>query len=1240
MRPFLIALDTAWGSRHGGINAFNTELLKALAIQPDRHFDVACVLLQVEEAAIAETRRAYHLPLHSLGLPGGEFSPEHASRVIDCLRQAGIENFDTVIWLGHDDKTGPLALALREQYGGRVALVHHMAHAAYQSYKKGDSLAADEKAERQRLVFRQADYLLAVGPRLKRELEQLLHTEQRKLPVHMLVPGLAEPQDVGVFCPEEAPPFFGGFAAGRLGAEDDRIKQGRLALRAFAQEVKKAREEGMPQPLLDGARFCLMGIDADQEATIRRDLEHWAEACLQVDLQPFCDDRETYFRKLAASSFAMMLSWHEGFGLTGWEAIAAGVPLVLGKNSGLYQLLQEEFQGLGTERCLFPLDIRGHQTQGTDEENHRPGDVAAVGRAIRKLAADPAGAKKAAVRLRKMIAGEAWDWRRTARDLIAALDLPMPADSTARMAVLPSQDVAVSGAEALPAWLAPPARPAWNPAWGWSPAVLLQAASAVVPFDPARQPLLDRLIAWAENADYPIKLSTYTGPGGTGKTRLALEAARHLGGLGWQTFWLSSDKPADWLAQWQQHWRSGQATFLVVDYAETRGDEIRDLLVAAMAGLEKQGGAQLRLVLLARNADSWWQALCEQAAIAPLLTGPATAPPQLIPPLQDEVAREAAFRSALQAFAAAQGMALPANHYQPPLADTLYQRPLYLQLAALAALEGRAPASAATLLEAQLNREWGYWRRGPGRQHGLREEWASALALFALCGGCPNWQTAVDWLADLAPASASGLAQALAETYPAGGGAIAPLQPDLLAELLLHQCLLEERGKTLLGTALRRAPRAALTFLGRFCAEGNGRQPLAEAEGGALVAALAEAWPSLGQMAVDVAHENPPGLGKWLVRAWKKMAGGSQKALSKRLELPRYSVCLLELAVDVARARLGSAGEYPEQRAKALNNLAVCLSELGDAASRAEALEYAREAVKTYRGLADSQPSAYLPDLAMSLNNLAAQLSAQGDAASRAEALGYAREAVSIRRKLADSQPSAYLPDLAMSLNNLAAQLSAQGDAASRAEALGYAREAVSIRRKLADSQPSAYLPDLAMSLNTLANRLSEQGDAVSRAEALGYAREAVKTYRGLAESQPSAYLPYLAGSLNNLAVWLAAQGNAASRAEALEVARESVSIRKKLADSQPSAYLPDLAGSLNNLANRLSEQGDVALRAEALEYAREAVRSFVLLYSSMPDAFESRLRIAVRVLMRIAEENGRDGRAEYLAIKELMSQS
>ncbi len=106
-----------------------------------------------------------------------------------------------------------------------------------------------------------------------------------------------------------------------------------------------------------------------------------------------------------------------------------------------------------------------------------------------------------------------------------------------------------------------------------------------------------------------------------------------------------------------------------------------------------------------------------------------------------------------------------------------------------------------------------------------------------------------------------------------------------------------------------------------------------------------------------------------------------------------------------------------------------------------------------------------------------------------------------IRRRLAEAQPAAFLPDLAMSLNNLSGRQSDTGD---RDGALASITEAVTHYRRLAEAQPAAFLPDLAASLNNLSGRQSDTGD---RDGALASITEAV-THLPSARRGPTRRLP------------------------------------------------------------------------------------------------------------------------------------
>ncbi len=347
-----------------------------------------------------------------------------------------------------------------------------------------------------------------------------------------------------------------------------------------------------------------------------------------------------------------------------------------------------------------------------------------------------------------------------------------------------------------------------------------------------------------------------------------------------------------------------------------------------------------------------------------------------------------------------------------------------------------------------------------------------------------------------------------------------------------------------------------------------------------VLSGLCRAWPLQGQFMVTFAHAVGNHFGQWLSPSWQFLNPQVQQDTAAQLTLPRYSSVLLGLAVSVAEANLWAAVTDPA-RASALNNLSCRLSDQNTVIANARSLSIARQSVYLYRRLAKKSPSTYLPDLAGTLSNFAERLSERHESSSRAEALRIANEALLIFRKLAANQRPEFRRNIARTLHNLANVLSRQRGDPALSAALIAVTESVAIYRALEAGSPSKYSPDLAMSLNSLANRLSEQSPT--------------------------------------------AQG-----AAALDAARESVEIRRRLAQKRRFEYLPSLALSLNTFANCLFDFGEAGDRAKALNAAREAVGIYALLYSQVQSAFEHNFGVASRSLIRIANEQGLDGQAEW----------
>ncbi|TWT61724.1 tetratricopeptide repeat protein [Rubinisphaera italica] len=106
---------------------------------------------------------------------------------------------------------------------------------------------------------------------------------------------------------------------------------------------------------------------------------------------------------------------------------------------------------------------------------------------------------------------------------------------------------------------------------------------------------LHQFLQPGENFSIDVRWWLWTGPGGIGKSRLALELALQAEALGWHAgFWKDSD------LNWEQ-WQPEQPTLIIVDYVEQKSDLIRKALEAFANG--NSTSHPVRFLLLARSAE-------------------------------------------------------------------------------------------------------------------------------------------------------------------------------------------------------------------------------------------------------------------------------------------------------------------------------------------------------------------------------------------------------------------------------------------------------------------------------------------------------------------------------------------------------------------------------------------------------------------------------------------------------------
>lgn len=414
----LVAFATRWGSEFGGINSFNADLLPAVASVFDGAIQTVCVVLNasLEEIAMACSK---NVQLISLGLSDTkEFDALLEIEVSQALKGAGLHPDPAeTVWLGHDRITGEIALTLAKSMGGRSALIHHMSYQYYEAFAESSAQAVS-KTSAQKNLFEKSDVLLAVGPLLKYALCDMVDSKF----VHMLVPGFPD------ITHRSEPRTFNAFLSGRLNDSARKIKQAYLGVAAFGDAIRQCTDNpALPDGLHhDNAPWLMLrGIDFEKangttDPQAEKDLnlfaEKYAKRVLTLHALPFTKDRKELFNNLRSASVAMMPSWHEGFGLVAWEAIAAGVPLIVSKKSGAYRLLEELQSGLYTNMVI------GISIDGSNADPYfTPKDLQTLSNALMEIAKDPAKFRRKAAELHRGLL-EHYSWTRCAKQLTVALE--------------------------------------------------------------------------------------------------------------------------------------------------------------------------------------------------------------------------------------------------------------------------------------------------------------------------------------------------------------------------------------------------------------------------------------------------------------------------------------------------------------------------------------------------------------------------------------------------------------------------------------------------------------------------------------------------------------------------------------------------------------------------------------------------------------------------------------------------
>lgn len=362
----IIFITPNLGYEEGGVNTFNFEFSKAMArhSRMNNDYQVVCIPYVDPVSGKADEFKEEGGMVFSLKKSHSSFSlgtdlPQ-IKEEIDRLPK------DThLIFVGHDSLTGEISNYLaRNVFSERSTSVifHHMDYQSYYTMKGGKILENDAKIEKQHGILRSAEIVFGVGPKLYNSAKRI--TTKIDTEVYQLNPGLP---DIPV--KEIGHEQLVAVTFGRYDKKTDNLKQMKLAATGFVKYVSEKRAEAKMDPMLN-----IIGISKDEEGEeLTSIFAPKAEQFVVVNFTPYKSDRKELFRKLASSSISLMLSVHEGFGIAGQEAIAAGVPLILSQNTGLYMYLEKVLPGQDLKDFgIYVVDILGSmdgEINTKDEQN-------------------------------------------------------------------------------------------------------------------------------------------------------------------------------------------------------------------------------------------------------------------------------------------------------------------------------------------------------------------------------------------------------------------------------------------------------------------------------------------------------------------------------------------------------------------------------------------------------------------------------------------------------------------------------------------------------------------------------------------------------------------------------------------------------------------------------------------------------------------------------------------------------
>lgn len=394
-----VFLADEWGFSKGGINVFNRLLCEAMGTI--EAVKVLCVSTNVDEDEIAMAAKG---GIQLVNISGRDFLK--ASSIISALKKYINIEYKNIVFIGHDIKTGDIALKCKDELlGSKCAIIHHMAYAEYYSIVNRDSGLSENKEQEQRRILQSADIIFANGPVLEKSAQDIVGN---KVPVVRILPGIADVEPRVQVNNSFKVVTFGRIEQGEgLKRNNSIIKQTYLAVAAWADFTNKYIQNQETMMKIYGKNENDDSVDSDMDQLVKE----YSSSVYAISVVKYEEDRNKLLEVLSEFSLCLVLSLREGFGLTALEAISAGVPLIVSKRSGFYKAL-EDFR---LESYVQGVDIQGKPEYPFYSED----DLKNVSKAMYHIFINQRDVKSRAIELRKKLLEAGFTWPQCAETILS-----------------------------------------------------------------------------------------------------------------------------------------------------------------------------------------------------------------------------------------------------------------------------------------------------------------------------------------------------------------------------------------------------------------------------------------------------------------------------------------------------------------------------------------------------------------------------------------------------------------------------------------------------------------------------------------------------------------------------------------------------------------------------------------------------------------------------------------------------